>query len=109
MKLFYKNNFYQSLYTSFLINGCYLSFERKNLGLLSIFLTPLERLTVKSKNIYEQIYYKIFSTLSPICEEKIATIDVNKIENLINIFYLLDNKDKAIELKKFFHSVYDQR
>lgn len=107
MKLFYKNNCYQSLYTSFLINGCYLGFERKNLDLLAIFLTPLERLTVKSKNIYEQIYYKIFSTLSPICEEKIAPIDSNKIHNLINIFYLLDNKEKASELKQFFHSVYD--
>ncbi|MEN2255631.1 hypothetical protein, partial [Enterococcus faecium] len=37
-----------------------------------------------------------------ILHSQIATIDVNKIENLINIFYLLDNKDKAIELKKFF-------
>lgn len=107
LKLFYQNNFYQSLYTSFLINGCYLGFERKNLELLSIFLVPLEKLTVNSKNIYEQIYYKIFSTLSPICEEKIGTIDVNKIEDVINIFYLLDNKNKAIELKEFFHSVYD--
>ncbi|OQO70026.1 hypothetical protein BH747_08950 [Enterococcus villorum] len=107
MKLFYKNNFYQSLYTSFLINGCYLGFERKNLDLLSIFLTPLERLTVNTKNIYEQIYYKIFSILSPICEEKLTSIDTNNIENLINIFYFLDNKNKAMELKEFFHSVYD--
>lgn len=109
MKLFYKNNFYPSLYTSFLINGCYLSFERKNLDLLSIFLAPLKRLAVKSKNVYEQIYYKIFSTLSPICEENVTTIDINKIEGLINIFYLLDNNDKAMELKKFFHSVYAQK
>ncbi|WP_206600749.1 hypothetical protein, partial [Enterococcus villorum] len=78
-----------------------------NLDLLSIFLTPLERLTVNTKNIYEQIYYKIFSILSPICEEKLTSIDTNNIENLINIFYFLDNKNKAMELKEFFHSVYD--
>lgn len=107
LKLFYQNDFYHSLYTSFLINGCYLGFERKNVGLLSIFLTPLEKLTVNSKNIYEQIHYRIFSILSPICENKNTSIDSSKIDDLINIFDLLDNKNKAIELKKFFRSVYD--
>lgn len=107
MILFYTSNVYQSLYTSFLINGCYLAFERKTLVLLSTFLSPLEKLAVNSKNTYEQIYYKFFSTLSPICEGKTMNIDFNKIEKLINIFYILDNKKKAIELEEFFHSVYD--
>lgn len=106
LKLFYQNDLYQPLLKSFLLNGCYLGFERNCLNMLLIFLPPLKLIAADPHNIYEQIHYQIFTEL--IAKYTNEEINFENINKLISIFTTLNNKKHAQELQNFCDLVIEE-
>lgn len=99
MKVFYSNQIYQRLLSTFLINGCYLGFERNNLQLITLFLTHLKEVTRDPINIYEIIHVNIFEIL--IQKFSGTNVEFHKINIYLDIFCTIGDFEKANELKLF--------
>lgn len=89
---------FNSLVSSFLINGCFLGFERENLNLTLVFLNTLEKLTKYPRWFEAKAYFLIFESLLRIFFDE--TIDICSMNKGLNVFDVLC-PEKSGDLRSF--------
>jgi Rgg/GadR/MutR family transcriptional activator len=98
MWIFHDEVHYNSLLSTFLINGCFLGFERGNLKIIKLFTRYLEIISKSPRFIESRIYLLIFKGLLPGCENK--SLDSKSIESGLTILDIL-NPMKANVVRDF--------
>ncbi|MZU11424.1 helix-turn-helix domain-containing protein [Bifidobacterium longum] len=89
---------YNSLISTFLINGCFLGFERADANLASLFVRHLEIVSANSRFVEAKIYLLIFKGLLPSISNQ--TLDSVSIKKGLKILDILDEA-KANSIREF--------